>query len=112
MRISDLTTQRLFDQIDFKITNENVLTSSFYARGAIPLILPNDKAALRAAFRASWGVNPLNNRFIRIKNTLHIEEIYISEALVDEVRQLSHVAMISELEEMKFNEGGYFTNEL
>lgn len=56
--LADLTTQRLFNKIDFAKTNENVITSSFLRRGMIPIVLDNDRQALDTALRSNWGVQP------------------------------------------------------
>ncbi|MBO8163602.1 MAG: DUF2088 domain-containing protein [Brevibacillus sp.] len=105
--LADLTTQRLFDKIDFKSMNENVITSTFLHRAAIPIVLPNDREALAAALRANWGVEPEQARIVRIPNTLHLEYLYVSEALLTEVAALSHVEVLGEPEELLFDEHGY-----
>ena len=37
--LADLTTKRLFEKIDIKAMNENVVTSTFLDRAKIPIIL-------------------------------------------------------------------------
>jgi len=106
--LADLTTQRLFDQIDHQKMNENVITSTFLHRAMIPIVLPNDREAIEAAFRANWGVEPEKARFIRIPNTLHLEYMYVSEALLPELSGLDHIDIVGELQEMTFDENGYF----
>ncbi|HZG73161.1 MAG TPA: hypothetical protein VEY51_16620, partial [Chondromyces sp.] len=88
--------------------NENVITSTFLHRAMIPIVLPNDREAIEAAFRANWGVEPEKARFIRIPNTLHLEYMYVSEALLPELSGLDHIDIVGELQEMTFDENGYF----
>ncbi|MGG2480307.1 nickel pincer cofactor-dependent isomerase, group 22 [Brevibacillus borstelensis] len=105
--LADLTTQRFFDKLDFKAMNENVITSTFLARASIPIVLESDRAALAAALRANWGVEPEKARIMRIPSTLHLEYLYVSEALLPEVTELPHVEVVGELAELEFDDQGY-----
>lgn len=108
--LADLTTEKLFKKVDYQKMNENVITSTFLQRASIPIILGSDRAAIETALRASWGKSPETIRFMRIPNTLHLEEIYVSEALLDEVKQNESVEVISDLSPMEFDTDGYFNN--
>jgi hypothetical protein len=92
--LADLTTKKVLKQIDFRVTNENVITSSFLSRGKIPMVLDNDKAAIEAALRANWGVDRSQARIVRISNTLELEHLMVSESLLDEVRGKQHVEIL------------------
>jgi|SRR5690625_1771634 len=106
--LADLTTERMFRQVDFQKMNENVITSTFLKRASIPIVLGSDKEAIATALRASWGKKPSSIRFIRIPNTLHLGEMYVSESLLPEMQQRDNIEVIGDLEEMKFDESGYF----
>lgn len=106
--LADLTTKRLFNKIDFKIMNENVVTSTFLHRAMIPIVMESDKEALSAALRATWGVASNEARIIRIPNTLQLEYLYVSEVLVPEVMQLTHMELVDEPTEITFDGQGYF----
>ena len=43
---------------------------------------------------------------IHIRDTLHIADIEISEALLDEARKIPELEILGKPEEMKFNENG------
>ncbi|KKK39785.1 hypothetical protein WQ57_00355 [Mesobacillus campisalis] len=106
--LADLTTQRLYEKIDLKTMNENVVTSTFLARAAIPIVLDNDQEALKAALRATWGVAAEEARIVRIPNTLHIGELYVSEVIFNELKDQKNIEVLEDLQEMKFDENGYF----
>lgn len=106
--LADITTRRLFEKIDIKVMNENVITSTFLDRAKIPIVLDNDIEALKTAFRASWGVEPQEAKVIRIPNTLHIGELYVSEILFHELKKEENIEVLEELQEMKFDQAGYF----
>ncbi|MBU8878290.1 nickel-dependent lactate racemase [Bacillus sp. FJAT-29790] len=106
--LADLTTKRLFDKIDYKAMNENVVTSTFLDRAKIPIVLDNDQEALKAALRANWGVASEEARIARIPNTLHIGELFVSEVIFNELKDKENIEVIEDLHEMKFDEDGYF----
>jgi len=80
-----LTTRRLVNAIDFKATYTNVITTRLWAGGRLPLIFETDREAIEVAV----GETPLHElRLVRIPNTLHLEELEISEALLPEAEKL------------------------
>jgi hypothetical protein len=105
--LADLTTKRLFEKIDFDAMNENVITSTFLDRAKIPIVLNNDKEALQAALRATWGVEPHQARIMRIPNTLHIGELYVSEVIFNELKDYENIEVLEDLHEIEFDENGY-----
>ncbi|WP_028393825.1 nickel pincer cofactor-dependent isomerase, group 22 [Bacillus cihuensis] len=106
--LSDLTTKRLFEKIDYQAMNENVVTSTFLDRAKIPIVLDNDQEALKAALRANWGVASVEARIVRIPNTLHIGELYVSEVIFNELKDKENIEVLEDLHEMQFDEDGYF----
>jgi len=106
--LADLTTNRLFEKIDFAAMNENVITSTFLDRAKIPIVLESDEAALEAAMRATWGVASDQARIARIPNTLHIGELYVSEVIFNELKEQENIEVIEDLHDMEFNTDGYF----
>lgn len=107
--LADLTTERLYKKIDLHKMNENVLTSTFLRRANIPMVRKSDKEAIQISLQCMYGVDAENFRFMRIPNTLHLEEMYVSEALIPEVKKLDNIEILSEPMEMKFDQNGYFT---
>lgn len=78
--LADVVTKRLVDAIDFKAMNENVITTSFLGRGAVPIVLATDKAAVETALKCLWGVEPKAAKVVRITDTAHLSELIVSEA--------------------------------
>jgi hypothetical protein len=105
--LADFTTQRLFEKIDRDAMNANVLTSTFVERAKIPLVLANDREALRAAVRCNWGVEPEETRFVRIPNTLHLRYLYLSDNLLEETLARGNVEVVERAEELEFDRKGY-----
>src|ERR687895_346118 len=104
--LADFTTRRLFEKIDHEAMNQNVLTSTFVERAKIPMVMENDREALKAALRCNWGVEPEETRFVRIPNTLHLRYAYVSENLVDEALANGDAEVVEEAAELAFDEDG------
>ncbi len=102
----DFSTQRAFDKMDFEKTYPNILTPTVTGPGKIPIIIANDELAIKAGIQTSNGIDQNNPRVIRIKNTLHIGEILVSEALVEQAKKTPGMEVIGEPEYMKFDENG------
>jgi hypothetical protein len=84
--LADLITQRVFDQIDRKATWINSLTAGSLEAGQIPIAIPGDEEAIAAATRSLPGVAPAAARIVRIRNTLHLTEIAVSDTLIETCR--------------------------
>jgi len=83
--LADIITKNLYNKIDFDITYKNIETSSFLERGKIPFVVENDFKALELALRNCGNVSS-GERIIRIKNTLHLDELYVSDAILNELK--------------------------
>jgi len=88
----------------------NILTARFIIRGKIPLTLDNDREAIEIALDTCWGVEPEKARVVRIKNTLKLDEVYISEALTEELTGRDDIEVIGNLEKMRFDTEGNLIN--
>lgn len=79
--LADLTTQIVVDNIDYQKTWTNIITSTELNGGKTPIWLPNDRHALALALLTCNRVNVSAPRLVRIHSTLHIGEMWVSEAL-------------------------------
>jgi hypothetical protein len=82
--LADITTERLVDSIDYKATYTNVLTTRLWSAGRLPVIMETDREAVEVAV---GEISPELVRLVRIQNTLHLEELEISEALLPEAEK-------------------------
>ncbi len=83
--LADFITRALFEKIDFKATYENVLTSTFTERGKIPIVAETDREALHHAVRALGVIGPEGLLIARIRNTLRLDELQVSQPVLDEL---------------------------
>jgi len=105
--LADLTTRRVADQVERKAMNANVVTSTFIERAKVPMVLASDEEAIETAVRCNWGVAPEETRFVRIPNTLHLEYLYVSESMVDEVLANAETEVAGDPEDLSFDPEGY-----
>ncbi|MEK5642872.1 hypothetical protein BK138_03845 [Paenibacillus rhizosphaerae] len=103
---ADFTTQRLVDKMDLEVTYANGLTSTVVAPTKIATTLPNDKEAIQAAVKTSNVLDFNQAKIVRIKNTLVLSQIEVSEALYEYVKQHPQMELASEPYDLPFDEHG------
>jgi hypothetical protein len=79
---ADLIPQRLREKIDLAATYKNALTSHNLAGGKIPIVLPTDREVVTHALA---GVLPESARVVYIRNTLELDQFWVSSALREDV---------------------------
>jgi hypothetical protein len=105
MGLADFITRRLADKIDFKPTYENTITSTFIQRAHMPIVGETSKLAVKYALATCGPVDAEQARIVRIKNTLKLDELYVSESLLDEIKDRQDIEIIGEFNDI-FDENG------
>ncbi len=82
---ADAITRRLHSKMDPRPMYENVFTSTFLERAKIPVVADCDRLAVDFCLRACGPLAPGRERIIRIKDTLHLEELFVSPAVREEL---------------------------
>ncbi|MFC0557554.1 lactate racemase domain-containing protein [Halalkalibacter alkalisediminis] len=106
---ADFTTQRLVDKMNREFTYANGLTSTVVAPTKIATTLANDQEAIKAAIKTCNILDFTKVKMVRIKNTLEISEIEVSEALLEHITQHPQMEQCSDLYEIQFDENGNIT---
>ncbi len=83
---ADFTTRRLVEKIDMKPTLINCITACAPNGAKVPATYETDREAIETALSCIGLTPPEQARVVRIKNTLLLGEIEVSEALLPEVR--------------------------
>jgi len=99
MGLADIATRRLYEKIDFKAVYENVLTSTFLERGKVPIIAETDRQAIEFAFQALGSIDPANARIARIKNTLRLDMLLVSQAVLREIEDRAEIEVLGPVAE-------------
>jgi len=105
----DIITRVLFEKIDLAATYENVLTSTFTERAKIPIVAETDREALTFAIRALGVLGPRGIRVVRIRNTLHINELQVSPPVLEELADRPDIEVLGPVGEL-FDETGEMTD--
>jgi hypothetical protein len=104
--LADFCSQRLAAKIDPLPTQINCVTAMTPEKARIPIALKTDQEAIATALTTVGPIDPWEARVIRIKNTLEMEELQVSEALMDELKGCSDIMPIDGLEELRFDAEG------
>ena len=89
MGLADVITKAFADAIDHEVTRTNIITSGFLLRGKLPLVADDDRHAWELCLRGAGVVDPSAVRAMRIVDTLHCADAWVSDALLPEVRTTS-----------------------
>jgi len=93
--------------MDRNITNINAVTCRNTLASHTPLYFDTDRETLIQAMNSlSESATPENVRLVRILDTLHLDEIEVSSALVPELRDHPAVKTISDSRPMEFDSEG------
>ncbi len=103
---ADFTTRKLVDKIDMKATLINCITACAPNGAKVPATYDTDREAIETALSCIGLTPPERARVIRIKNTLMIGEIEISEAYLAELAQRPDLTPLGDPVSLAFDAGG------
>ncbi len=84
--LADVTTRRLVEKADWKATQVNAETSGFLLRAKLPAVVGRDEDAITG------------ERIVRIRNTLHLETLIVSEAVRREIERRDRIEVLGPAE--------------
>ena len=102
----DMTTRRAFEKFDMDQTYPNAITSTVPLTVKIPMVLKSDRQAIQGCIKTCNVDDWSKLRIVRIKNTIALNEIEVSEALLPLVQAHPNMEVLSEPYELKFDENG------
>ena len=104
--LADVITRKLYDAIDYPSTYANVITSAYLDGALIPIAMPTDQQALQLAVKTLVRVKQGQARIVRIRDTLSIGKISVSEPMLAEVKQHPDMSIMGEPEPFDFATDG------
>lgn len=104
--MASATTKRVYDQLDLASMYPNAITCTVLTGVRIPLVMESDKEAIQVCIKSCNEIDKKNPRIVRIPNSLQLEHIMLSEAYLDEIRDIPGLDVESEPEELPFDEDG------
>ena len=84
--IFDVTTRKLFDQLNMEAMYANDIALGCLDDCKSPLVAADEEEAIRVAVKVLRDNDPECLKIVRIRDTLHMEEIQVSEDLLDVVK--------------------------
>lgn len=95
MGLADFATRRLANKVNFQYTYTNALTGLSPMRSKLPIIFETDQDAIEGALKTIGLTEPPDAKVARIKNTLDLEYLYASDALLAEIRERNDLEVLS-----------------
>ena len=102
----DIGTRRFFDKLSFDNTYPNFITDYGPDMYKIPVIVDSDAEVLRTTIATCLEIDYQNPRVIMLRNSLEIEDMLISEAMLPEAREKDGITVVSDPFELGFDEHG------
>jgi hypothetical protein len=106
--LADFCLRRLADKIDWHATYLNALTAAQPASARLPIVCSNDREAVHHALVAAGVQHWSDARVARIKNTLHIESMVVSEAALAALRDTARYAVAGPTDALTLAAGDTF----
>jgi hypothetical protein len=101
--LADITTQRLVDKIDYAATYKNCITGVSPEKAAVPMHFGTDREAIDVALGCIGLIPSAKSKIVRIKNTLRLDILEVSEAYAERFQQRPDLEIISGPYRMEFN---------
>ncbi|OXS79064.1 lactate racemase domain-containing protein [Domibacillus enclensis] len=93
--LAHMTTKEVVNQISWEKGYANALTSTVIDVIKLPMVLETKKLAVQAAIKTCNAFDLSKVRLVRIKNTLEIGHIWISESMIEEAEKNTNLDILS-----------------
>jgi hypothetical protein len=103
---AEFTHRRVVEAMDRQATYLNCLTGNSPMSAAIPLYFDTDRQVLDAALGTIGLVGPEAARVVRIRDTLDLAEVLVSEAYASEAGQRADLSVLQPAASMEFDAKG------
>jgi len=103
----DISTTRCVGKIDLGVMYTNSITATILDPAKIPVMMNNDREAIMLAIKTCNRIDPNRAKIVRIKNTLELDEIEVSEAYLELIKDRDDLQVVSEPYAWTFDEQGF-----
>jgi hypothetical protein len=103
---AEMITRRLLDKIDYRATYINAITSGAPEAIRVPMTFDTDREAIQVALGMIGLTPPEKARVVRIKNTLNLVEMDVSEVLLPEVEANERLSVVTQAAPFAFDAQG------
>ena len=110
--LAHLVTKKVYEKIDFNATYANTITTTFLDRARIPIVCNTEEEAFNVAMKTIWNLPGTKPRIIIIRNTLKLDELYVSENIWEQIRNRPDISLVGDWENLGFDIHGNLTLRL
>lgn len=96
--MADITTVNCVRGLDLGVMYTNSITAGILGPSRLPVILNSDLEAIKTAIMLTSSLAEDKVKVMRIKNTLNLDEVWVSEALKMEYEQMEDAEILGEVE--------------
>lgn len=104
--MADTCSKRVVDRMSRENTYPNSLTSTVTCLCKIPMYFDTQKETIQATIKMTPGKTPEEITMIRIRDTLAMDTIWVSENLLPTIRGMRDMEILGLPEELAFDENG------
>lgn len=101
--LADLIPERLRAKIDWHATYTNCLTAGNFAAAKQPVVLPSDREVVETGL---MGKDAGSARVVWIRNTLELDTLWLSPALLEEAGEIPTLTDVGSLQSVEFTAEG------
>jgi len=107
MGSADFVHADLLNELEASTTLINAITASTTRGVRLPPVVETDRAGLVAALSAIGVIGPQDVRVLRVRDTMHLGQLYASPALVEEARERDDLNIVAEPDPIEFDNGQF-----
>jgi hypothetical protein len=104
--LADFTTTRLVKEMSYRSTVINCLTAGYPEGAFIPVHFETDREVIAAALVIIGLRAPEQGRVMHIRDTLHLDEVEVTEACLAELTPQSEFTVVGPAQPMRFDGAG------
>jgi hypothetical protein len=104
--LADFTTTRLVKEMNYSATVINCLTAGYPEGAFTPVHFDTDREVIEAALKIIGTREPHEGRVLRIKDTLHLDELEVSEAVLGDANLQTRIEPVGQARPWTFDASG------
>lgn len=92
----DIITRNVYEKLHLESMYANAIACKCIEDVRIPLIADSEDEAIKVAIKVCRGLDKDNLKIVKIKNTLSLEYIYVSEALLEVAKHNNRLTVVND----------------
>jgi hypothetical protein len=104
--MADYIPRSLANNVDLVSLYMNSITAAITEKARFPIVLNSDEDVIKACTLTSWRPTAADTRLCVIRNTLELNEILLSQPLLDDIEKQQGVEVISAPYPLAFDDDG------